>query len=217
MKFFLRLFDYITYLCQHQTRKVMKRLLAFLAVAMLTSGMVSAQTKDTKKKEKTSIGQSVSNFFKKVKNEVEYTADGLFSKNDNDLSLIDGNYYMQVYDTNLYKGTDGESMRQACLSQFAAKYPTARVLTCTLPQEKWSSSPVKKNDAVVGYVQTMYCYVLAKDGTDGYINAKYTFLRTKDVGKAAVKDKSNWGRCMRTDVLSNDVYAELTKEKDKKR
>ena len=195
----------------------MKRLLALLAVAMLTGGAASAQTGSTKKKEKTSIGESVSKFWKKVKNEVTYTADGLFSKDDNDLSLVDGNYYMQVYDTNLYKGADGAAMRRLCKEQFAAKYPNAIVTSCVIPQQQWLSNSVKDDDNVVGYVQTMYCYVLAKDGADGYINAKYVFLRTKDVGKAYKNDGGNWGRCLRTDVLSNEVYGELTKKKKSKR
>ena len=193
----------------------MRRLLTLLAMTLLIGGMATAQTKSTKKSED-SFGNKVSKFFKKVKNEITYTADGLFSKEDKDLLLVDGNYYMPVYKTNLYAEADGNKLRELCRTSFAGKYPNAKIQSCTLPQNEWLSTPVKKDDNVVGYVQTMYCYVLAKDGEDGYINAKYVFVRTKDVGKSYQQDNSNWGRCLRTDVLTPAIYAELTKVKKDK-
>lgn len=192
----------------------MKRTLILLAAAMLTVGTATAQTTDSENTESTSFGQKLSKFWKKVKNEVSYTTSGIFGKEDNDLSLIDGNYYMQVYELNLYKDTTGVAMRDMCRARFEALYPVAKVVSCVIPQTYWLSKPVKEDGKTVGYVQTMYCYVLAKDGTDGFINSKYVFMRAKEVGQSYVNDYESWGRLLRTDVLSREIYDELTKEKE---
>lgn len=191
----------------------MKRIVTLFAAAMFIIGSATAQTSDTQTGEKTSFGDKISKFWKKVKNEVSYTADGIFSKSDNDLSLVDGSYYMQVYDVNLYKDASADAMCNICRASFVEQYPNAEVKSCVIPQTDWLSTPIKEDGSVVGYVQTMYCYVLAQDGTDGYINSKYVFVRAKEVGREYVADNDSWGKHLRTDVLTNAVYAELTKVK----
>lgn len=179
---------------------------------MVVAGLLMAaptwsQSKTKKKISK--IGDKVNKFFQNVKDEVTYTADGLFSGNNSDLIPVDGTYYMPIYKTNLYNGSGAKSLTALCRSAFLAKYPNASIVSCVLPQKEWNSTPVKNGDDVTGYIQTMYCFVLARDGEDGYINAKYEFVRSRKVGQSYVKDSARWPQMIRTDILTNEVYKKL--------
>lgn len=122
---------------------------------------------------------------------------------------IDGAYYMPIYSVNLYKKEEGEALKLACEKAFKARYPQAVVVAKAIPQEDWLTEPVKQNKAVVGYSETLYCYILAKDGTDGYINAKFEFRRYKKVGDSYAPVSGKWPSWERTDAIPNTVYKQL--------
>lgn len=122
---------------------------------------------------------------------------------------INGTYYMPIYSLNIYNGQDAEKFRKTCEKMYTKKYPRTSILSVTIPQEGWVSETVKDGSKVIGYLQYMYCYVLAKDGDDGYINARFSFQRYKDVGKDYGSVNGRWPRWDRTDVLTRSVYDEL--------
>lgn len=194
----------------------MKKISLMLAAVLMTGATATAQTASQDKKEKASVAKKMSKFWRQVKDEVTYTADGLFSKEGNYKVLVDGQYYMPVYDVNLYKGSDGKAMRNECGTLLLTKYPKAEIVACALPQTEWATKPIEKDGKVTGYEQTMYCYVLAKDGDDGYINQRYLFVRTKEVGHDYVADSTRWALLQGTDVMTNDVYNKVKNYKKKK-
>ena len=55
----------------------------------------------------------------------------------------------------------------------------------------------------------MYCYAIAQDGEEGYINAKFTFQRYREVGGEYQPLQEKWPKWERTDVLSDKVYNKL--------
>jgi hypothetical protein len=68
---------------------------------------------------------------------------------------------------------------------------------------------VKKDGIIVGYRETMYCYVLGQDGGDGYINMKFTFQRYKDVGKSYTNVKGVWPMLSRINIIPKSAFGEL--------
>lgn len=189
----------------------MKKIFAILVAALLVGGAAAAQEK-TEKKKKGSAVESVSKFFRKMKDGFVSTADAILSKDEAKLKLIDGTYYMPLCGGDQYSAADGDGYRKMCRKQFVAKYPDVQIVSCAIPQDDWDRQTIEEDGKVTGYVNTLNCYILAKDGSDGYINAKFVFVRTKEVGKAYQNDKANWGRWVRTDIMNNEVYAELLKK-----
>ena len=61
---------------------------------------------------------------------------------------------------------------------------------------------------MTGYSQTLFCYIIGRDGNEGFINAKFVFERQKKVGDT-VQTKVKWPLWIRTDVLTNEVYQKL--------
>ena len=102
-----------------------------------------------------------------------------------------------------------EKFKKTSEKLFAKKYPHTNIVSVTIPQEGWVSESVKDGSKVIGYLQYMYCYVLAKDGDDGYINARFSFQRYKDVGKEYGIVNGRWPKWDRTDVIPLPVYNEL--------
>lgn len=192
----------------------MKRTYILLMAALLCGGAARAQS-DNSSQDK-SVARKMAKFWKQVKDEVTYTADGLFSKKGNYKVLVDGSYYMPIYDTNLYKAKDGREMRDQCGTQLLRQYPSAEIVACAIPQTDWLTEPVESGGKVEGYRQTLYCYVLARDGSEGYINQRYVFIRTRKVGQDYVKDSSQWAKLQDTSVMTNDVYNKVKKQKQKK-
>ncbi len=134
------------------------------------------------------------------------TADG------EDVVKVSGAYYMPLYSVNLYKGADGEGFREQCRSLFAKRYPGAKIMSVALPQTAWLTDEAVKNGQIVGYTQTMLCYIIAADAGGMYVNARFAFKRYKEVeGKyAPLGDYSpKWER---TDLLTAGVYAKLLKK-----
>lgn len=192
----------------------MKRTYILLMAALLCGGAARAQS-DNSSQDK-SVARKMAKFWKQVKDEVTYTADGLFSKRGNYKVLVDGSYYMPIYDTNLYKAKDGREMRDQCGTQLLRQYPSAEIVACAIPQTDWLTESVESGGKVEGYRQTLYCYVLARDGSEGYINQRYVFIRTRKVGQDYVKDSSQWAKLQDTSVMTNDVYNKVKKQKQKK-
>ena len=87
---------------------------------------------------------------------------------------------MPIYSLNIYEGKDAEKFKKTSEKLFAKKYPHTNIVSVTIPQEGWVSESVKDGSKVIGYLQYMYCYVLAKDGDDGYIKCP-DFSFSKDI------------------------------------
>ena len=83
------------------------------------------------------------------------------------------------------------------------------IQSVVVPQQEWLSDTYKKNNKVTGYVQTLYCYVLAKDGDDGYVNARFMFQRQKEVGKQYEHIANRWPLWEKTDVIPASTYEVL--------
>lgn len=180
-------------------------------LALFVAGAAYAQMTE-KTTGKGPLKERVSNFWKQAKE----TADGVVTKvqdsfeNENSgLRRVKGKYYMNLYDTNLYKGADSEELLALCRKEFVAKYPAVTVKTVVIPQKDWETSTVETDGKVTGYAQTLYCYVFAKDGEEGFINAKFVFERQKKVGEPTMGNKVKWPLWIRTDVLTHDVYEHL--------
>lgn len=117
--------------------------------------------------------------------------------------------YMPIYSEEGYQGGDANMLIQQCRTDFYNRYPSSFILSSVIPQKTWQSEPVKRDGGIVGYLQTMYCYVLAKDGNDGYINTEYVFQRYKNVGDAYEHVEGKWPGVVRTDVLTTEVYEKI--------
>lgn len=193
----------------------MKRVLFVLSVALLAGLSAQAQkTNAAPVKEKKNVGTVLSNIWKKTRDGVAGTATDLADKltrSHRGEHKVGGTYYMPLYDTNLYKEADGIEIRQLCMDSFVKTYPKAEVLSCVIPQQQWLSEPVKKGEQIVGYLQTLYCYIIARDGSDGFINSKYGFQRYKAVGLQPQVISDHWGELLRTDIIPRADYEELIK------
>lgn len=176
---------------------------------------VSAQTSTSNKTE--SLGSKISRILNRARKsankagkQVGYTldADGHLNK-ENDLIKVSGLYYMPLYTVNLYQGKEATEFRETVRKKFMEKYPQTKLQTVVIPQTDWLHEPVEKGDVIVGYLQTMYCYAIAQDGEEGYINAKFTFQRYREVGGEYQPLQEKWPKWERTDVLSDKVYNKL--------
>lgn len=188
----------------------MKRLMTLIVASTFALAPLSAQS-NAKAKKKNNLGEKVTRIWEQVKKDINDTADRIFTKDTSDLRKIDNAYYMPLYSVNLYNGTEEQTLRDDCRSMFVKKYPQASIMSCVLPQQTWISKPIYENGKITGYVQTMHCYIIARDGADGYINSKFTFVRAKQVGKTYRRDDNRWPEWERTDVLTNSVYDKLNR------
>ena len=181
--------------------------------AVMLSVPADAQSEKAQKVGK-DIQTAVSGFWKKTKKGVNATVEAIgdeFSPDTVGSRYIKGTRYMRVYDTNLYTEADGEGLRDLCRTQFEKKYPQAKILSCVIPQQKWESVPVRRNGDIVAYKLRLECYVLAKDGDEGYINARYRFEKRKEIGKTVEQNAEKWPELVRVNALTSDVYQELVK------
>ena len=80
------------------------------------------------------------------------------------------------------------------------------------PQTDWETTTVEVDGLVEGYAQTLYCYIIAKDGNEGFVNAKFVFERQRKVGESTMDNRVKWPLWMRTNVLTNEVYGKLLKK-----
>lgn len=207
----------LSYFCKNlEASTNMKRLsLVGIVMLMAVAMPLSAQTSNTVKKQ--SLGSRISQLFKKTKKSVSKVGEDFsnaigfddLASGNKDLYKIKGTYYMPLYTVNLYKGEQSEEFRKQCRQKFSEKYPQAEVVSVVLPQTEWLVDPVKSNNQITGYVETMYCYVLARDGGDGYINAKFTYQQYKNAGEKYSQLANKWPQWTCTDVLTNEVYQKL--------
>ncbi len=182
-------------------------LTALVALACLALP-AQAQKNNHVKKAHTTIAQKATKFWNDAKKSVNATSRQIkeeFGIDDSAKAAIRAKY-MPIYSDNLYRGGDSNEMIQTCREDFYKHYPSSYIQSSVIPQTTWKSEAVRRGGQVVGYLQTMYCYILAKDGNDGYINAEYTFQRYKNVGEAYDHVEGKWPGRTRVDVLTPDVY-----------
>lgn len=175
---------------------------------------VSAQSQDKKKEP---FEEKVSKFLKKTKKELEQAGHELGDAigfddrigGKSDLLKVNGSYYMPLYSTDLYKGEDALMYRKTCTQQFRKKYPKVSIQSVAIPQKEWVLETVEKDGELVGYQRTLHCFIIARDGDEGYVNAKFTYRQYKNVGQEFQNVKGWWPKWERTDFMTNSVYEQL--------
>lgn len=187
-----------------------------LAAVVLLAMPAFGQTNTTSKKKSKKSGPA--HVWNKVKDNASMTSDrvaGFFGigNGHEDETKIDGTYYMPVYDTSLYNASDAQTLKIECERLFKTKYPKAVILSETIPQTDWITEDVKQKKKVVAYLETLYCFILARDGDNGYINSLFMFQRYRKAGGTFETIRDKWPEWQRTDIVPNDVYAKLTKNK----
>lgn len=195
----------------------MKKTTIFLAFLLLGATLnMSAQQPNKKKK---TFEEKVSKFVKQTKKELEQAGhelgdaigfdDRLYSKAD--LLRVNGSYYMPLYSTDMYKGDSALAFRTQCTKLFRQKYPKVSIQSVTIPQKEWVLETVEKGGELVGYQRTLHCFIIARDGEEGYVNAKFTYRQYKNVGQEFQNVKGWWPKWERTDFMTNSVYEQLLK------
>ena len=182
----------------------MRNIFLVIALCLLCTAQSFAQTEK----------QSVVDKVRYAGGELRYNTEQILKlengyDNTKDLIRIKGYYYMPIYNINLYKGTEAKTFRQECVNLFATKYPKAEILSVALPQTDWLHETVKKKRVIVGFVESMYCYIIAKDDNDGYINARFCYKRYKDVGDSYGPLVEYWPKWERSDYLTPQLYRTL--------
>ncbi|MES4920481.1 teichoic acid biosynthesis protein B [Hoylesella timonensis] len=189
-------------------------IMVFLLLGAATN--VSAQSQDKKKEP---FEKKVSKFWKKTKKELEQAGhelgdaigfdDRLSGKSD--LLKVNGSFYMPLYSKDLYKGEDALTFRKTSTQLFRKKYPKVNIQSVSIPQKEWVLEAVEKDGELVGYQRTLHCFIIARDGDEGYVNAKFTYRQYKNVGQEFQNVKDWWPKWERTDFMTNSVYEQLLK------
>ncbi|MCR4854470.1 MAG: hypothetical protein K5893_12870 [Prevotella sp.] len=183
----------------------MKKIVLMVIAAMFIAAPANAQT-DTE-----SVSEAVSGLWTKAKQGVTRSTRRIKEEMDGGgLVDVDGHSYMHIYTDDLFRDSQAADFRTACTNAFKAKYPTVKILSVAIPQEEWTETTTRTLGRISKYVKTVYCYVLAQDGEDGYINARFSFRRVKKVGKSWNDDADNWPLWERTDVMTPSVYKTLS-------
>ncbi len=131
---------------------------------------------------------------------------------DEDLVKVEGNKYMPLYTTDLYKGGDGATYKSECRNIFLARYPKATIKSVVIPQTAWTTEEAVKSGTTIGYTQTLYCFIIAADGSGGYLNARFAYKRYKAVGGTYAPLAAVWPKWERADALTPSVYEKLLKK-----
>lgn len=196
----------------------MKRLTIMLLAALFFGTMVSAQEGQPTPQER--ISKAVKKAYKSSRKQMNRAThqvgeaigiEKVGNERETDDVKIKGYYYMPLYDTNLYHEAEGKNFRSTCLGLFQQKYPNVEVLSTVIPQSQWMDEEVTQNSKVVGYGQYLYVFIIARDGNEGYINARFAYRKYKDVGGFFEPLSASWPKWERTDVLPAKVYAKLQK------
>lgn len=196
----------------------MKKLFVLFALLLTVNSMVLAQETAVKPQEK--IGKAVKKTYKSARKQMNRATHqvgetiGLEAKTTNpepDDVKIKGCYYMPIYDVNLYHGHEYKEFTTACLKAFKEKYPTIEILSCVIPQTEWMQEDVQQNGRVLGYSQYLLCFILARDGQEGYVNARFAFRKYKEVGGQFLPIETIWPAWERTDVIPAQVFTKLQK------
>ena len=190
-----------------------KRIVFAIMAAIMLTAPAQAQSEKARQVGK-DIQGAVTDFFKKAKKGVNQTVEAINEEFSNDtvgVRYIDGNRYMCIYDTNLYHQSDAAELMELCRADFGAHYPDATIISCVIPQQQWEETPVRRNGDIVSYRFRLNCYVVARDGSQGYINARYRFEKTKKIGQAIVNNDDRWPERVRVNALTPSIYEKLKK------
>lgn len=192
----------------------MKKQLMVLLLALILANSANAQVyKDIKQTPK----ERLNTLLRDIKRGIQKTGDslnellGYDSSRDKTLVEIDGVMYMPVYTTNRFTA-DSTGMYVACRADFMRRYSHANVISTVIPQETWDDTVIKDNKKVVMYKRSVWCYVLAKDGEDGYINARYAFKQLRKPGQKWLTPEGYWPKFERADAIPNAHYKKLKKQ-----
>ena len=131
-----------------------------------------------------------------------------------ELIQIDGHKYMPLRTNDLWKSNDANDFKEACRKEFMEKYPEIDIVSVVIPQADWTDTAIRSNGKISKYLKVLYCYILAKDGDDGYINARFSFRQVKPIGGQRKQDEDYWPLWERTDVIVPAVYKQLAEKKD---
>lgn len=192
-----------------------KTVMGFLAALLLIGMPVCAQ--NTAKKEP--IGKRLSKFWKKTKTTMVNAGHELGDAigfddrvdRDTDLKEIDGVKYMPIYSVDLFAKNhpdDDKTLVDLSTAAFKKQYPGATIVSAVVPQVEWLNTAVKEGGKITGYRKRAYCYVLAKDGSDGYINARFFFMSYRKAGGKYI-GSSSWPKWERTDIVPVSAYEKL--------
>lgn len=194
----------------------MKKIKMMVMLAMLCALPASAQIDSNGvahegDAEKTTFKDKVSDAWTNTKEAVNTTADKVRKKlgYDDEKQARTRVKYMPIYTKHKFTDSASDEMVEMCKEKFYQRYPEANILSAVIPSEKWQSEPVYKNGDIVGYLETVYCYILARDGRDGYLNAEYTFQRHKTVGCPYEKVAAKWPEFTRVDNFNSEVYQQI--------
>lgn len=190
-----------------------KRIVFAIMAAIMLTAPAQAQSEKARQVGK-DIQGAVTDFFKKAKKGVNQTVEAINEEFSNDtvgVRYIDGNRYMCIYDTNLYNQSDAAELMERCRADFGAHYPVAHIISCVIPQQQWEEIPVRRNGDIVSYRFRLNCYVVARDGNQGYINARYRFEKTKKIGQSIVNNDDRWPERVRVNALTPSIYEKLKK------
>ena len=181
-----------------------KKIVWMMMAALLVAVPASAQT------ESESVSEAVSGLWTRAKQGVTRSTRRIKEEiNGEGLLDVDGHSYMRVHTEDLYRGEGAADFRAACRAAVETKFPSVKILSVAIPQTEWTETTTRTFGRISKYVKTVYCYVLAQDGQDGYINARFSFRQVKKVGKTWNNDTDNWPLWERTDVLTPSVYEKL--------
>ena len=200
-----------------------KKNLVLMTLALLIVSLPMNAQKNRNKQQQSFV-KKVTSIWNKAKKQVSDTGKDIGEKigineisskqKDVDLVEVDGKKYMPIYNFDLFMSghaADDAELVRLSREAFTKRYPNANILYAVVPQKDWLNTVLKNGDSVVGYRREAYCFIVAKDGSDGYLNARFLFSADRKVGGEYMKNNS-WPRWERTDVLPNQVYDKLIQQ-----
>lgn len=197
----------------------MKKVLIMILGAML-AGTVPSSAQNESQEARETFSQKFARLVNQTVTQMEQAGhaigdaigfDDRVSTETSEVARRDVKDYMPLYTVNLYGGTDAVVYVDECRSLFSRKFPGVEIVTAVVPQKEWLRDAVKEDGKVTGYVQTLYCYVIGKDGDDGYINARFVFQRYKEVGGQYRHVADRWPLWERSDAIPAELYEKMKK------
>lgn len=199
-----------------------KKNLVLMTLALLIVSLPMNAQKNRNNQQQSFV-KKVTSIWNKAKKQVSDTGKDIGEKigineisskqKDVDLVEVDGKKYMPIYNFDLFVNShtkeDAELVRLS-REAFMKKYPNAEIMYAVVPQQDWLHTALRDGSKVTGYRRRAYCFVVAKDGSDGYLNARFLFSAERVAGGEYVKSNS-WPRWERTDVIPSHVYPKLIK------
>ena len=199
-----------------------KKNLVLMTLALLIVSLPMNAQKNRNKQQQSFV-KKVTSIWNKAKKQVSDTGKDIGEKigineisskqKDVDLVEVDGKKYMPIYNFDLFMSghaADDAELVRLSREAFMKKYPNAEIMYAVVPQQDWLHTALRDGSKVTGYRRRAYCFVVAKDGSDGYLNARFLFSAERVAGGEYVKSNS-WPRWERTDVIPSHVYPKLIK------